>query len=114
MPGYEKTPEEIEAEQKLQDMINTTAPKGLVSGVTSGVGNILAGAVGAVGVVVLAPTLGLAMGAKNAGIVGGFFGLIGGALIGVVGGALVGVGGTLRVCVYTVYTQTHRHIESLL
>jgi hypothetical protein len=57
------------------------------------VSNIMQGAVGAVGVAVLMPTLGLAAGAKQGGILGGVVGLSGGAIAGVVGAAALAVGG---------------------
>jgi len=91
----QKTPEEIDAERKLNDLIDTTAPKGFGQGMKRGVGNILSGAVGAVGVAVLMPTLGLAAGYRQAGIVGGIFGVAGGAVAGVIGAAVVAVGGAL-------------------
>lgn len=93
-----KTKEQEEAEAQLNDLISMTAPKGFVSGVTSGVNNILAGAVGAVGVVILAPTVGLVAGTQAAGIFGGLFGFVGGAVVGALGAVVLGVGGTCFVC----------------
>jgi len=96
----EKTKEEKEAElkkkqeeaaQQLNDMLSQSAPKNLGQGLTSGVSNIVGGAVGAVGIAVLAPTAGLAMGASQGGILGGIVGLTGGAVVGVVGAAAVAV-----------------------
>ena len=57
------------------------SPKHLGYGIASGISNVVAGAVGAVGVVVLAPVVGTAVGAKQAGIVGGTVGLLGGMRI---------------------------------
>ena len=54
------------------------SPKHLGYGLASGVSNIVAGAVGAVGIVILAPVMGTAVGAKQGGIVGGTVGLVGG------------------------------------
>lgn len=54
------------------------SPKHLGYGIASGVSNIVSGAVGAVGIVVMAPVMGTAVGAKQAGIVGGTVGLVGG------------------------------------
>lgn len=59
------------------------------------VGNIVGGAVGAAGVAVLAPTVGLAQGAKHGGILGGIIGVTGGAVVGVVGAVGLAVGGKL-------------------
>ena len=89
------TPEEEEAQQKLQELIDTTAPKGLGEGVRSGVSNIVGGAIGGAGIAVLAPTLGLAVGLKQGGLVGGIFGLVGGAVVGAVGAAGMIIGGAL-------------------
>lgn len=93
--------EELEAEQQaakeqLQTILDTSRPKHLGYGISSGVSNIVAGAVGAVGVAILAPVVGTAVGAKQAGVVGGTVGLVGGALAGVVGGAAVAVGGAVQ------------------
>lgn len=68
-----KTKEELEAEQQaakeqLQAILDSSRPKHLGHGVVSGVGNIVGGAVGAAGIAVLAPTLGLGVGAKHGGI----------------------------------------------
>ena len=52
---------------------------------------------GAVGVAILAPTVGLAAGAKQGGILGGVVGLTGGAVIGVVGAVGLALGGTIVV-----------------
>lgn len=39
--------------------VDTSAPKGIGQGITAGVGNIVGGAVGAAGIAVMAPTLGM-------------------------------------------------------
>jgi len=95
-----KSKEELEAEQKeakekLEAILSTSRPKNLREGVGSGVSNIVKGAVGGAGVVVLLPLLGGAVGAKQAGIVGGAFGLAIGAIGGVLGGAAMIVGGAV-------------------
>ena len=59
---------------------NQKSPKHLGYGIASGISNIVSGAVGAVGIVVLAPVLGTAVGAKEGGIVGGTVGLVGGEI----------------------------------
>eukprot|EP00584_Thalassiosira_punctigera_P001925 CAMPEP_0172543472 /NCGR_PEP_ID=MMETSP1067-20121228/13860_1 /TAXON_ID=265564 ORGANISM="Thalassiosira punctigera, Strain Tpunct2005C2" /NCGR_SAMPLE_ID=MMETSP1067 /ASSEMBLY_ACC=CAM_ASM_000444 /LENGTH=559 /DNA_ID=CAMNT_0013329897 /DNA_START=138 /DNA_END=1817 /DNA_ORIENTATION=+ len=95
------TREELEAEQQaakeqLQAILDSSRPKHLGYGITSGVGNIVSGAVGAAGVIVLAPMMGTAVGAKEGGVVGGTLGLIGGAVVGAVGGVAVAVGGAVQ------------------
>lgn len=57
-----KSPEEIQAERdqakdQLEEILKQSRPKNVQQGVTSGVGNVLAGAVGAAGVAVLMPTV---------------------------------------------------------
>mmetsp|Transcript_39536 Transcript_39536/g.83122 ORF Transcript_39536/g.83122 Transcript_39536/m.83122 type:complete len:546 (-) Transcript_39536:70-1707(-) len=96
-----KTKEELEAEQQaakdqLQTILDSSRPKHLGYGITSGVSNIVAGAVGGAGVLVLAPVMGTTVGAKKAGIMGGAVGLVGGAVVGAVGGVAVAVGGTVQ------------------
>jgi hypothetical protein len=88
--------EEAEAQQKLQEIIDTTAPKGFGAGLKSGVNNIVAGAVGGAGIAVLGPTMGLAVGLSAGGLVGGIVGLAGGAVIGAVGAVGLVVGGAWR------------------
>jgi hypothetical protein len=83
-----------EAAKQLNAMFAQSRPKNLREGTASGVSNIVGGAVGAVGVAVLVPTLGLGVGLKNGGIVGGVIGVTGGAVIGVVGAAALAIGGT--------------------
>lgn len=97
----QKSKEELEKEQEaakeqLQTILDQSRPKHLGYGITSGISNIVSGAVGAVGVVVLAPVMGAAVGGKQAGIVGGTVGLVGGAVAGVVGGVALAVGGAVQ------------------
>jgi len=94
----EKTPEEIEAERKealeqINQILDTTRPKNLQQGVSSGLSNIVSGAVGAVGVAILLPTVGMAVGAKKGGLFGMIFGLTGGAVVGALGAAALAIGG---------------------
>ncbi|KAL7461338.1 hypothetical protein ACHAXS_001757, partial [Conticribra weissflogii] len=96
-----KSKEELQAEQEaakqqIQQLLDTSRPKNLRHGVVSGVGNIVSGCVGMVGMVVLAPTVGASVGAKQGGIIGGTVGLVGGAVVGVVGGAAMAVGGAVQ------------------
>lgn len=97
----QKSKEELEAEQQaakeqLQAILDSSRPKHLGYGIASGVGNVVSGAVGAVGIVVLAPVLGTAVGAKQGGVVGGTVGLVGGAAAGAIGGIAVAVGGAVQ------------------
>mmetsp|Transcript_35168 Transcript_35168/g.73237 ORF Transcript_35168/g.73237 Transcript_35168/m.73237 type:complete len:540 (-) Transcript_35168:1168-2787(-) len=87
--------EQKEAKEKLEAILSSTAPKNLREGVSSGVSNIVKGAVGGAGVLVLLPIMGGAVGAKQAGIVGGAFGLAIGAVGGVIGGAALIVSGAV-------------------
>jgi DnaJ-domain-containing protein 1 len=87
--------EQAEAKEKLESLLSMNRPKNLTQGVSKGVNNIVGGAIGGVGVAVLAPTLGLGVGLKQGGIIGGALGLVGGAVIGVLGGAGLIVGGAL-------------------
>ncbi len=96
----EKTAKELEQEQALKQLnalLDASRPKGLKEGLGSGLSNIVQGAVGAVGIAVLAPTLGLAVGATGGGILGGIVGLTGGAVVGLLGAGALAVGGTLKV-----------------
>lgn len=92
----EKEAEQEAAKAQVDAILDSSRPKNLSGGVKSGLSNVVAGAVGGVGVIVLAPTIGCAAGAKQAGIVGGTVGLVGGALVGTVGGAALMVGGAVQ------------------
>jgi len=96
----QKTKEELEKEQKeakekLDALLSASRPKNLRDGVSHGVSNILGGAVGGVGIAVMAPTMGLAVGLQNGGIIGGALGVTGGAIVGAVGAVGLIVGGAL-------------------
>lgn len=88
--------QQAEAQEQLNAILDSSRPKHAGQGLTSGLGNIVGGAVGACGIIVLAPTIGAAAGAKNAGVIGGAIGLVGGALVGVVGGAAMAIGGVAQ------------------
>jgi DnaJ domain len=95
-----KTSEELAveraaAQEQIDAILSTSRPKNLAEGVGTGIGNIVSGAVGAAGVAVLAPTLGLAIGLRGGGIIGGVVGVAGGAVIGLVGAAALAVGGVV-------------------
>ena len=81
-----KTKEELEAEQQaakehLQVILDSSRPKHLGHGIVSGVSNIVGAAVGAAGILVLAPGAGLVSGAKQGGFIGGAVGLVGGEFV---------------------------------
>mmetsp|Transcript_7093 Transcript_7093/g.12831 ORF Transcript_7093/g.12831 Transcript_7093/m.12831 type:complete len:555 (-) Transcript_7093:96-1760(-) len=88
--------QQAEAQEKLNTILDSSRPKHAGEGLASGFGNIVGGAVGAVGIIVLAPVVGTAVGGKNGGLVGGTLGLVGGAVGGVVFGAVLAVGGLVQ------------------
>jgi curved DNA-binding protein CbpA len=95
-----KTEEEIalereKAKEQLEAILCTSRPKNLGEGVSTGLNNIISGAVGAAGVAVLAPTVGLAFGLRSGGIIGGVIGVAGGAAVGLLGAAAMAVGGVV-------------------
>ena len=93
-----KSKEELEkeqeaAKQQLEQILSGSRPKNAREGFATGVNNVLAGAVGGVGIAVLAPTVGLASGLKQGGLLGGVVGVTGGAVVGVVGAAAMTIAG---------------------
>ena len=73
-----KTEEEIaqeraKAQEQLESILSTSRPKNLGAGLATGVNNIVGGAVGAAGIAVLAPTMGLALGLRGGGLLGGTY-----------------------------------------
>jgi hypothetical protein len=88
--------EQDEAAAELEAYFNKTRPRNLAEGLTNGVGNVLSGAIGTVGSVVLMPVVGMAAGYEKGGVLGSAVGLVGGAVAGVVGGAMSAVGGILK------------------
>ena len=98
-----KEEEEKLASDEIERILGATAPKHLGDGITSGLGYILQGAVGAAGVAVLMPVVGAAEGAQQGGLIGGIAGGIGGVVGGAVhavnvlgGGIVTGVGQIVR------------------
>jgi curved DNA-binding protein CbpA len=87
--------EQDEAHKKLDDLFAKSKPKNLADGFGQGVNNIIGGAIGGVGIAVLAPTAGLATGLKKGGIVGGIVGVTGGVVVGALGGAGMIIGGAV-------------------
>jgi len=71
-------------------------PKNLQQGLMFGASNILGGAVGGLGVAIIAPVVGCKVGAEKGGFVGGTVGLVGGAAMGVIGAAGLFVGGAVK------------------
>ncbi|KAG7348343.1 DnaJ protein [Nitzschia inconspicua] len=95
--------EYYKARDEVEYILGVTKPKHLGEGLTSGVGYILRGAVGAAGAIVLCPTIGLGEGHKEAGVFGGVVGGVTGAAAGIVqaanvlgGGIVTGVGQIAR------------------
>jgi hypothetical protein len=91
------------ASNEVEKILGATKPKHIGEGVTSGVGYILRGAVGACGAALLMPTVGAAEGHKEMGIVGGVIGGVGGVVGGVIqaanvmgGGIVTGLGQVVR------------------
>jgi hypothetical protein len=87
--------EQEEAKEQLERILSSSRPKNARQGFVNGVNNVLAGAIGGVGVAVLAPTVGLASGLKQGGLLGGIVGLTGGAVLGVVGAAAMTIAGAV-------------------
>lgn len=85
--------EREQAAEQLAAILQARQPKGLKEGVVSGASNIVTGAVGAAGIAVLAPTMGLAVGLRQGGLLGGIVGVTGGVLVGAVGAAAMAIGG---------------------
>lgn len=87
--------EQEEAKKSLDELFSKSKPKNLADGLGKGVNNIVGGALGGVGIAVLAPTAGFANGLKRGGIVGGIVGATGGVVIGAIGGAGMIIGGAV-------------------
>mmetsp|Transcript_63433 Transcript_63433/g.95765 ORF Transcript_63433/g.95765 Transcript_63433/m.95765 type:complete len:537 (-) Transcript_63433:122-1732(-) len=100
---------ESEASSDIQKILTgRQKPKHLGDGLSSGVGAIFRGAVGACGAVVLMPTVGAAHGTRELGVPGAVIGGVGGAVGGVVqavnqmgGGLVAGVGQVVQGAVAT-------------
>jgi DnaJ domain len=95
-PGPKKSVDELkkerqEAQEQLEELLHTGRPRNLGEGVVNGVSTIVAGAVGAAGIAVMAPAMGLVAGTSAGGIVGGAVGVAFGAVVGIVGGAAIAV-----------------------
>eukprot|EP00980_Cylindrotheca_fusiformis_P022951 scaffold9948_cov129-Cylindrotheca_fusiformis.AAC.19 len=87
--------EQEEAKKKLDELFSKSKPKNLADGLGQGVNNIVGGALGGVGIAVLAPTAGLANGYKKGGVLGGIVGVTGGVVVGALGGAGMIIGGAV-------------------
>lgn len=108
----EQKKQQEEAKAELEAIFAASRPKNLRQGITGGVGNILGGTVGAVGVLVLAPTAGLAIGTKQRGLLGGLVGLTGGAVVGAFAAAGLLVGGTYDLFSLFGMPKTGKGLES--
>ncbi|KAI2508257.1 hypothetical protein MHU86_6186 [Fragilaria crotonensis] len=84
------------AEDEMNMILNETRPKHFGHGVWSGVESIVGGGIGAIGIAVLTPVQGAAIGARQAGILGGAVGVLGGTVVGVVHAANVAAGGVVH------------------
>jgi hypothetical protein len=107
-----KKKEQAEALEQLNGILDQSRPKNFGQGLTSGVSNILGGALGAVGVVIVAPVLGGAMGMRGGGIVGGLVGVAGGVVVGAVGAVAMAVGGTTCCVVLYSYDSSYTSLWS--
>lgn len=96
MVDAEKKREQEEAMAELEDYLNQTRPKNLMEGVQSGLGNVLDGALGAAGSLVLMPVVGVTRGYQKGGILGSTLGLGVGIVGGVVGAATSAAGGLVK------------------
>ena len=99
--GEAQQQDHTNAEEQPSDNGTTTdnspkRPKNLQQGLLSGASNILGGAVGGLGVAIIAPVVGCKAGAEKGGFVGGTVGLVGGAAMGVIGAASLLVGGAVK------------------
>jgi len=85
--------EQEAALEEINVLLDQTRPKHVGTGITSGIGYILAGAVGACGIAVLSPVVAAKGGAEKGGVVGAVTGGVGGAVVGLVQAANVAGGG---------------------
>jgi len=95
-----KTEEELKKEQEearkeVDELFKKSKPKNLADGLGQGVNSIVGGALGGVGIAVLAPTTGFAAGLKKGGVLGGIAGATGGVVVGAIGGAGMILGGAV-------------------
>jgi hypothetical protein len=84
---------EEEALEEVDEILNRNRPKHLADGIASGMGFVLAGAVGACGILVLSPHVAGTAGAAEAGTTGRVVGAAVGAAVGVWSAASVAAGG---------------------
>lgn len=81
--------EQNEAQEHVEAILRQTRPKNFREGFFRGVNDIIAGALGAIGVAILAPAAGFAVGREAGGCCGGLFGLVCGTCLGLCGACLV-------------------------
>lgn len=109
-----KRREEDEALNDIDVLLNKSRPRHIVDGLASGFGYIVAGALGACGILVLSPQVGASAGYERGGGTGdggnadegGGGGSILGGLVGGLVGGVVGVGSALSVATGGVLTGT--------
>lgn len=98
MPAkFADEPDEEEEEAALQDidiLLAQSRPRHVGEGLVSGIGYIVAGAVGAAGIAVLSPQVGSAAGYEKSGVAGGIAGGLVGTVVGAGSAASVALGGT--------------------
>lgn len=94
--------------EEVDEILNRNRPRHLVDGIASGIGFVLAGAVGACGILVLSPHVAGESGAAEAGAPGRVVGGLVGAVVGVAtavsvaaAGVASGVGQVVRGLVNT-------------
>jgi DnaJ-domain-containing protein 1 len=95
-----KTEEELKKEQEearkeLDELFKKSKPKNLADGLGQGVNSIVGGALGGVGIAVLAPAAGFTEGMKRNGVLGGVAGATGGLVVGAIGGVGLILGGAV-------------------
>lgn len=86
--------------EEMSILLDQTRPKHIGTGISSGIGYILAGAVGACGIAVLSPHVAATKGAKKGGLVGGVVGGLGGAVAGAFNAVNAVGGGEFLVYIY--------------
>lgn len=106
--------QQLQAGKEVEKILSSHRPKNVVQGATRGVGNILGGAIGGVGILVLSPTAGLAMGSQAGGIFGGVVGLLGGTIVGLVGSVFMVLGGKKIPLTFVFIENQCSHFEFFL
>lgn len=87
--------DEHQALEEVDEILNRNRPRHLIDGIASGIGFVLAGAVGACGILVLSPHVAGESGAGEAGAAGRVVGGLVGAAVGVYSAASVAAAGVV-------------------